>query len=116
MPGPLIQGPDIAHGAITAQPRVFGVANKSSARSARVFFYFRTADTAVAMPHSLGKTPSSWRVVNLSKDGTPGVVYAPVQGVTSGTKTKTGHLFCLGRNAIVLASSVANSWAEIEIT
>lgn len=85
-------------------------------RAARVFFYFRTANIPVSMPHSFGKTPSSWRVVNVSRDGTPGVIYAPTQYDGAGAKTKTGHLYNLGRNYIVLACETANTWAEIELT
>lgn len=113
---PLVTSKDIADGAVTAQPRKFS-ANKSAMRSARMFFYFRTADIAVGMPHPLGKNPTSWRVVSISRaGGAPGVVYAPIQGNGAGTKTTSQGIHTLGRNYLVLACSTANTYAEIELT
>jgi hypothetical protein len=83
--------------------------------SARVFFYWPTADVAVGMPHALGKTPTGWRVVSLSRDGAPGQVYAPVSYTTAGTSTKTDQVYNFSRNYVVLACTTANTWAEVEV-
>lgn len=115
MPGPLVTNSDIANGAITSQPRKFS-ANKSSMRSARMFFYFATANVPVAMPHSLRKTPSSWKLVSVSRDGSPGTVYAPTRYDTTGASTKSADVYSLGRNYMVLACTTANTWCEVEIT
>lgn len=115
MPGPLITRKDIANGAVSAQQRNFAKFS-GKARAARVFMYFKDNDVPVSMPHALGRTPSAWRVVSLSRDGVPGIVYAPVSYNTAGTSSKTSDQFNLGRNAIVLACSTDNTWAEVEIT
>lgn len=115
MPSPLITHDDVATGAITPQPRVFD-RKLGKNLAARVFFYWPTADVPVGMPHALGKTPTSWKVVTTSRDGTPGVIYAPVSYTTAGTSSKTDNVFNYSRNYIVLACSAANQWAEVEIS
>lgn len=81
-----------------------------------MFFYFKTANVPEAMPHSLNRTPTSWTVASVSRDGAPGSIYAPVSYNTAGTTDKTDNLYNLGRNYIVLASSTANTWAEVLIS
>ena len=115
MPGPLITRQDIANGAVSGQPRNFDSFG-GKARAARVFFYFPTALRATAMPHSLGRTPSSWRVVHVSKDGTPGAIFSPVQGTSGGANTKLSSQYTMSKNFIVLACETANTWAEIELS
>lgn len=117
MPGPLITRQDIANGAVSAQPRKFSAIGGKS-RAARVFFYFKTADIPVGMPHALGRTPDSWRIVTLARDaGVPGTVYSPTRFESPYVDSNPmPNIFNLGRNYIVLACSTANTWAEIEIT
>jgi hypothetical protein len=115
LPGPLIQRQDISNGAVSAQPRDFSKFGGKS-RAARVFFYFATALVPVGMPHALGRTPTSWRVVNISRDGTPGTVFAPTRYDTAGASTKTSDLYNFSKNHIVLACETANTWAEVEVT
>jgi hypothetical protein len=100
---------------VSAQQRNFAKFS-GKARAARVFFYFKTARLPVSMPHALGRTPNAWRVVNISTDGVPGVVFAPINYSVAGTTAQTSDQFNLGRNAIVLACATANTWAEVEIT
>lgn len=115
MPGPLITRQDIANGAVSSQPRNFDSFG-GKARAARVFFYFPTANLATAMPHSLGRTPSSVRIVHVSRDGVPGSVYAPIQGAGGGASTKLSSQYTMSKNYIVLACETANTWAEVELT
>lgn len=117
MPGPLLTRQDIANASISGQPRKFSKFG-GKARAARVFFYFKTANVPESMPHALGRTPTSWRPVSVSRDitvGAPGVIYAPVAYNTAGTTDKTSDQFNLGRNALVLACETGATWAEIEI-
>ena len=115
MPGPLIQRQDLANAAVSSQPRNFDSFGGKS-RAARVFFYFKTADVPVGMPHALGRKPSSFRVVHISRDGAPGQVYAPCRYDTGGTSSKTSSEYNLTRNYVVLACTTANTWGEIELT
>lgn len=105
---------DIANGAVSGQPRKFAKIGGKQ-RAARVFFYFPSADYPVSMPHSLGRTPTSWKVVNISRDGVPGTVYAPINFTTAGTSSKADSVNIFTRNFIVLRCSTANTWAEIEL-
>lgn len=110
----LITRKDIANSAVTSQPRKFDrISGKSSA--ARVFFSFSAANVAESMPHALGKTPSGFRVVSLTRAGAPGVVYAPSQGDGSKTNSTSSEVYCYGRNYIVLACTTANTFAEVEV-
>lgn len=115
MPGPLLTRQDIANGAISGQPRKFAKIGGKS-RAARVFFYFPTADLSTAMPHALGRTPTGFRVVNISRDsvlGAPGTVYADGGSTATG---KTGDSqAAFSRNFIVLKCTTANAWSEIEL-
>lgn len=117
MPGPLITRQDIANGAVSAQPRKFDKVGGKS-RAARVFFYFGTALLPVSMPHALGRTPESFKVVSISRDGTtgPGSVFKPINYDVTAASTEADTAFCFTRNYIVLACTTANTWAEIEIT
>ena len=113
--GPLIQRQDIANGAVSAQPRNFDTFGGKQ-RAARVFFYFKTANVPVSMPHALGRKPSSFRPVHVSRDGTPGVIYAPVRYDTGGASSKTSSEFNMTRNYLVLACETPGTWAEIEVS
>lgn len=119
MPGPLITRQDIANGAVSAQPRKFDKVGGKS-RAARVFFYFRTAMMPTSMPHALGRTPESFRVVSISNDSAtgPGSVFKPINYEVPlvGGKTEADTAFCFTRNYVVLACTTANTWAEVEIT
>jgi len=117
MPGPLISRQDIADGSISSQPRKFSKLG-GKMRAARVFFYFKNAGVAVGMPHALGRTPTAWRQVSVSRISgqIPGVVFARIQGTASGSKTESESVHTLGRNYVVLACETANTWAEIEVT
>ena len=112
---PLITRQDIANAAVSAQPRNFDSFGGKS-RAARVFFYFKTADVPVGMPHALGRVPTAVRPVHLSRDGAPGQVYAPCRYDTGGTSSKTSSEYNMTRNYVVLACSTSNSWAEIEVS
>lgn len=114
MPGPLITRKDIANGAVSSQPRVFDRIDGKS-RAARVFFYFQTADIPEGMPHALGKTPTGFRVVSLSRQGTPGTVYAPTAAASPAAGSQTMQMYNFGRNYVVLACSTGATWAEVEV-
>ena len=81
-----------------------------------MFFYFKTADVPVGMPHALGRVPTGFKPVHLSRDGAPGVVYAPVKYDTGGTSSKTSSQFNFSRNYAVLACTTGGSGAEVELT
>lgn len=81
-----------------------------------MFFYFRTASVPVSMPHALGRKPNSFRVVHVSRDGVPGVIYAPVRYDTAGASSKTSSEYNMTRNYVVLACETAGTWAEVELT
>ena len=120
MPNPQVTRKDIATRAVTPQRRVFDKIT-GAMREARVFFVFQTADRAVSMPHSLGRTPTQWRVVSLSKDNSgagtaPGVVYTPVVGDAATSSSETGDQYNLTRTHIVLACTTANTWAEVIVS
>lgn len=114
MPGVLLTRKDIGTAAVIPQRRKFDSVT-GQVREARVFFSFSTADVGVSMPHSLGRAPTSFRVVRLSRDGVPGVVYAPIQN-GGGTNATTDASFNFTKNYIVLACSTANTWAEVVIS
>lgn len=115
MPG-LISRQDISNAAVSPQPRLFSKFG-GKMRTARVHFKFVTADLPVSMPHSLGRTPNSFRVVTLSRDGAPGQVYTPLSFETPWVdNTQTDSIYCFGRNYIVLACTTGATWAELEIS
>ena len=113
---PLVTRQDIANGAVSRQPRQFDKFGGKS-REARVFFYFKTADVPEAMPHSLGRTPTSFSVVSVSRDGAPGQVYMPVRyEAPYVAANKTDSVYNFGRNYVVLACTTANTWAEVLVS
>lgn len=100
---------------MSVQPRKFAKFG-GKLRAARVFFYFPTANLATSMPHSLGRTPTGWKPVNISRDsviGAPGIVYAD-GGSTAAGGTGDNQL-AYTRNYIVLKCTTANTWAEVEV-
>lgn len=111
MPGALITRQDIANAAVSAQPRRFDKFGGKQ-RAARVFFYFLAANRPTAMPHALGRKPTSWRPVSVSRDGVPGVIYAPI----AASAVKGSDAFNYTAQYITLACETANTWAEIEVT
>jgi hypothetical protein len=119
VPGPLITRQDVANGAISGQPRKFAKIGGKS-RAARVFFYFKSPNYPESMPHSLGRKPTGWKVVSISRDETdgttaPGVVYAPLNFTTAGTGSEASSVNIFTRNYVVLRCTTANTWAEVEV-
>lgn len=104
MPGPLIQRKDISTGAVSFQKRRFG-RPLGKAREARVHFAFTGANTAVSMPHGLGKRPSTYTVV--------------ASGIASGSGAPVIYtadpVFWSTSTIIQLKSNTATSWCEVII-
>lgn len=102
MPGPLISRRDIATGAVSFTKRRF-TNPTGKAKQARVFFSWASAAETVSMPHGLGVKPTSFTVVN--------------SGLSTGAGAPTVYVadpvFWASKNVVALASSTANSWAEV---
>lgn len=104
MPGPLITRKDISTGAVSFVKRRF-TDPTGKAKQARVFFSWSTAKEIMSMPHGLNAKPTSFTVVNsgiAAGDGAPTVYVAD-------------PVFWASKNVVALASSAANSWAEVII-
>jgi len=107
MPGPLITRKDVSSGAISFQPRRYD-SKIGKAIVARVFFSWKVVDTTMVMPHSLGKVPSGFRVVNSGSD----LGAAPLLASMSG---ELGSALSATKSVIALKSNLANSFADIEV-
>jgi hypothetical protein len=73
------------------------------AKQARVFFSWASANEICSVPHGLNAKPTQFIVVN--------------SGLATGAGAPTVYVhdpvFWASKNVVTLASSTANSWAEI---
>lgn len=112
MPGPLLTQKDIGTGAITFAKRDFNTIT-GKAKEVRVFFSFTAANIGYPMPHGLGRVPTSFTVVASGGADVAGGATLTAPGVVYSSSRIPGQSLNATKNVIVLACSVAQSWAEV---
>lgn len=104
--GKRITSTEIKRGSVSFSKRTFQDKTGKS-KETRVWFYFPTGSTAgtpmpITRPHSLGRVPSSYTVVNSQRDpaaGPPGTVFARFPWAT--------------RTQVVLQCTTDETWCEV---
>ena len=112
MPGPLITQKDVGTAAISFPKRKFAEPTAKT-KQVRVFYSFRTANVPVSMPHGLGKGPTNFTVVARGAVDVAGAAAWTAPGVIYSASAMPGQALNASKNVLVLASTVALSWAEV---
>ena len=115
MPGPLITQKDLNTGAVSFQKRNFSQ-QTGKAKQARVWFSFTAANVGAPMPHALGRVPTSFQVAASGAVDVAGGATYTAPGIVYSTTALPGQALNATRNYVVLASTVANTWAEVILT
>ena len=111
---PRITAKDIGTSAVTFTKRNFN-APTGKARECRVHFAFTSANKAYSMPHGLRRVPQSFTVVACGGADAAGGATLTAPGIVYSASALPGQALNATKNVIVLACSVALSWAEVVI-